>query len=46
MSDKSNGVKKKRFPLGIICAAAGVIALAAVALATVFSDAAPENIAL
>ena len=46
MSDKSNDTKKKRFPLGIVCAVCGVIALAIVAIAIVYSDGDPVSIAL
>ena len=46
MSDKSNDAKKKRFPLGIICAVGGVVALAIVAIAIVYSEGDPVSIAL
>ena len=41
MSENSNDKKKRQFPLGIICAVLGIVALAAVVIGTIYSKGDP-----
>ena len=46
MSENSNDKKKRQFPLGIICAVLGIVALAAVVIGTIYSKGDPVYIAM